>query len=125
MLSFIHNDPVMRFVERFRQHCESKGTSPHKTAQETGVDTTMVSNWMSGKRQPRPETVMDALQKFAQSKDLGIDFPTLAYWWAQDYLPPEAFAVVLKELAQADPEAAAERKEAYRRAGKIPPEERE
>jgi transcriptional regulator with XRE-family HTH domain len=91
------------FVEKFKAYCKSVGTSPHKIAQETGADTTLVSNWINGKRDPKVSTIMELLKKFSQSETLGLDYPTLAYWWASEHIPKESFEVAFKELYSSDP----------------------
>lgn len=91
-----------KFTDRFKAYCASKGTSPHKVAQETGVSTTMVSDWMNAKREPKPNTAMEALKKFANYQALEVDYPTLAYWWSMDHMPKEAFEVGFKELYEKD-----------------------
>jgi transcriptional regulator with XRE-family HTH domain len=89
------------FIDKFTALCREKKTSPHLVAQEVGVDTSLVSSWINGRRTPRPATMMEMLEKFATSKALDIDFKTLAAWWAADFIPSKSFEIGAKEAQEA------------------------
>lgn len=94
----------MRFVECFKVYCEEHGTSPHKAAQSVGEDTKLISDWINGKRNPTPDRMMTLLKNFSHAEVLDIDFPTLAYWWARDYIPQESFLRAFAQLEKENPE---------------------
>ena|SRR5688572_26122591 len=90
--------------EKFIDLCRQKGTSPHLVAQEVGVDTSLVSSWINGRRTPRPATMMEILHKFSSSSTLGVSFETLAAWWAADYIPTKSFEIGAEEARQGEGE---------------------
>jgi transcriptional regulator with XRE-family HTH domain len=96
--SFFENVGTMSFVDRFKDYCLSKGITPYKAAQSVGEDLNLVSNWINKKRTPTTDRMMTLLRNFAQVEQLEIDFPTLALWWSEDYLPPESYEIKVNEL---------------------------
>ncbi len=86
------------FADKFKEHCLSKGTTPHKVAQEVGENTTWVSEFMSAKRNPTVDRILEFLKNVARSQTLGVEYPTLCAWWSMSLIPPEAFIEAVKSL---------------------------
>jgi transcriptional regulator with XRE-family HTH domain len=99
--SALDNEEMTNLIEKFRELCRKKGTTPYLVAQEVGVDNSLVSSWINGRRTPRPATMMEILQKFASCQTLDTDFETLAAWWAADFIPIKSFEIGAKEAQEA------------------------
>ncbi len=52
---------------KFEKLCESKGVTPYKVSKETGVSTSSLSDWKSGRSQPKAEKLQKIADYFGVS----------------------------------------------------------
>jgi SOS-response transcriptional repressor LexA len=72
------------FVTKFTEHCKAQGTTPYFVAVETGVEPSLISAIINGRRNPKPATWHNLLPRLAACPLLNIDLATLVHWKAVD-----------------------------------------
>jgi SOS-response transcriptional repressor LexA len=72
------------FISKFLEHCKTVGTTPYFVALESGIEPSLMSAIVNGRRSPKPRTWHELLKKIAACPMLQIDLATLVYWKAVD-----------------------------------------
>lgn len=84
--------PDSYFVEKLIARCKERGTTPYFVALDCGIEPSLMSAIVNGKRKPKPDTWHQLLKKLTSSSLLATDLHTLIHWKAIDDYGPDAVA---------------------------------